>query len=70
MTAPATRVLTLVAGMAATDRAVAAAASSFDGYGPAEAAPEAGTVGVGDPNRAARIAALAGECGGQVVTSG
>jgi len=73
MTEPAHRVLSLVAGMLSVDRAAVAAYPELGGYpagaesGAAGPDPvDGGSVGINDPDRAARIAAIAAECGGEV----
>lgn len=68
MTAPAHEVLTLVRGMALSDRAAAAAAAAqqmFAGFD-APAPQSSGSVGVLDPDRNDRIALIAARCGGRI----
>lgn len=66
MTAPAHEVLTLVRGMALSDRAAAAAAQQMFAGFDAPAPQSSGSVGVLDPDRNDRIALIAARCGGRI----
>lgn len=66
MTAPAHRVLSLVRGMLQVDRARAAAFDADGIIDGADGSGPGGAVNVDDPARAALIAQVAAECGGEV----